>query len=162
MSDSIKLSPEHGLNPTIPICFWCGKEKNEIALMGKINKNDDAAPRRIIMDYEPCEHCKDIFSKGIHVIGVTEEPMVQGMFPIVIKDENTKLYPTGAMFVGTTDWVQRFLTANESEGMIKDVLEKKVLLMPNDQVVAFIEDIKTQDVPEMEVENLGETEDENN
>lgn len=30
----IKLSPKYGVNPTIPVCFWCGKEKNEIALMG--------------------------------------------------------------------------------------------------------------------------------
>ena len=36
MSKSIRLSPAHGVNPTIPICFWCGNEKNEIALMGKL------------------------------------------------------------------------------------------------------------------------------
>ena len=29
--DDIKLSPKHGLNPTMPVCFWCGKEKNEVA-----------------------------------------------------------------------------------------------------------------------------------
>ena len=28
----IKLSPKHGLNPTIPVCFWCGEERNEVAL----------------------------------------------------------------------------------------------------------------------------------
>ena len=32
--DSILLSPKHGVNPTIPVCFWCGREKNEVALMG--------------------------------------------------------------------------------------------------------------------------------
>ena len=30
----IKISPKYGVNPTIPVCFWCGKQKNEIALMG--------------------------------------------------------------------------------------------------------------------------------
>jgi hypothetical protein len=28
---SIKLSPKHGVNPTICTCMWCGKPKNEIA-----------------------------------------------------------------------------------------------------------------------------------
>ena len=32
----IKLSPKHGLNPTIPVCFWCGEERNEVALLGHI------------------------------------------------------------------------------------------------------------------------------
>ena len=35
-TNSIKISQKHGVNPTIPICFWCGKEKNEIALLGKL------------------------------------------------------------------------------------------------------------------------------
>lgn len=37
---SIELSPKYGVNPTIPVCFWCGKEKNEIALMGRVRKKD--------------------------------------------------------------------------------------------------------------------------
>ena len=36
MSKSIRLSKEHGVNPTIPICFWCEKDKNEIAMLGKL------------------------------------------------------------------------------------------------------------------------------
>ena len=44
MSDSIKVSPKHGLNPTIPQCFWCGKDKSEIALLGKMDKEDSPAP----------------------------------------------------------------------------------------------------------------------
>ena len=147
--DSIKLSPEHGVNPTIPICFWCGKEKNEIALMGKIDKKDSEAPRHVIMDYEPCDHCKELFAKGIQVIGVTDQPIMEGMFPL-IDDGQKKLYPTGAMFVATEDWTQRFLTANESEGMIDDVLEKKVLVMPSTLVEEFIQGAK--EVEEMDVE----------
>ena len=44
MAKSIPLSPKHGLNPTIPVCAWCGKEKNEIKKsipnQGKISKYD--------------------------------------------------------------------------------------------------------------------------
>ena len=32
---NIKISPKHGLNPLIPKCFFCGKEKNEIAILGR-------------------------------------------------------------------------------------------------------------------------------
>ena len=64
MSKGIKVSKKHGLNPTIPICFWCGKDKNEIALLGKL-KGDAEAPRRFLMDYEPCDECKKESEKAI-------------------------------------------------------------------------------------------------
>lgn len=41
MSKGIKISPKYGLNPTIPVCFWCGKQKNEIALMGRMSKKHE-------------------------------------------------------------------------------------------------------------------------
>ena len=48
----IKLSPKHGLNPTIPVCFWCGEERNEVALLGRIGdgrKHEDfEAPRYMV------------------------------------------------------------------------------------------------------------------
>lgn len=141
MSDSIKLSPKHGVNPTIPICFWCGEEKNEIVLMGKIDKKDSEAPRKIITDYEPCDKCKELFSKGIHVIGVTEQPVMKGMVPM-IDDGKAKLYPTGSFFVGTEEWATNFLTVNEKEDMIEDVLNKKVLLMPESFVLEIVQEHK--------------------
>ena len=60
MSDSIKLSPKYGVNPTIPCCFFCGKEKNEIALLGKVGKRDEdiEAPMHMVIDYEPCDECR--------------------------------------------------------------------------------------------------------
>lgn len=163
MSDSIKLSPEHGVNPTIPVCFWCGKEKNEVALMGQIDKEDSAAPRKVIVNYEPCDECKEFFSKGVHVIGVTTEPMVPTMFPIV-DDGKMKLYPTGSMFVAPIDWMKDFLTANNQEAMLEDVLSKKVLMMPDNIVSEIVNESKA---PEMEVSfpeesEMEETSDENN
>lgn len=151
MSNDIKLSPKYGVNPTIPICFWCGQEKNEVALMGKLGDSrkgeDIEAPRHCITNYDPCDKCKELFSKGIHVIGVTSQPIVQGMFPMVNDGQQT-LYPTGSMFVGTEDWVTRFLTANQQEAMIEDVLAKKVLLLPDELVVDMIKEMK---IKEMEV-----------
>lgn len=28
-----KLSPKYGVNPTIPVCFWCGEDKNEVIIL---------------------------------------------------------------------------------------------------------------------------------
>ena len=40
MKMSLRLHPNHGLNPTIPLCFLCGKEKNEVVLLGSSYKKD--------------------------------------------------------------------------------------------------------------------------
>ena len=79
MSENIKLSPKHGVNPTISICFYCGAEKNEIALLGKIGgKNDLEAPRKTVLNYEPCEKCAEIMAKGITLIGVKTDKTTCG------------------------------------------------------------------------------------
>ena len=50
----IRLSKKYGVNPSIPICFWCGQEKNEIALLGHIGDGrrgeDLEAPRNILLE----------------------------------------------------------------------------------------------------------------
>lgn len=93
MSKSIALSPKHGLNPTIPICFFCGCEKNEVALLGKL-KGDAEAPKNVILDYEPCEKCKQLMSMGITIISASTIPVQTGMSPI-IENQTIKVYPTG-------------------------------------------------------------------
>lgn len=97
MSNSIKVSPKHGLNPTIPVCFFCGKEKNEIALLGQIGdrrKGEDfEAPMKMILDFVPCEDCQKKFAEGVLLIEVTSTPEYIGM-PIA---ENA--YPTGRYVV---------------------------------------------------------------
>lgn len=90
---SIKISKKHGVNPTIPVCAWCGKEKNEVALLGYI-KGDIEAPRNMILNYEPCDECKKSWSQGVAVIEVVRTPRETGHLPIA-KD----VYPTGRMIV---------------------------------------------------------------
>lgn len=98
MKDAIKLSPKYGLNPTIPICFWCGEEKNEVALCGHIGdgrKHEDfEAPRRALVNYEPCDHCKEMMEQGFTVMEATTDPNFQSQPPMQ-KD----CYPTGAFSV---------------------------------------------------------------
>lgn len=91
---SIRLSEKYGVNPTIPICFWCGKEKNEIALMGHIGdgrKGEDIeAPINMILDYEPCEACRRNMNLGVTVMEVSYVPIREDL-PQIQKD----IYPTG-------------------------------------------------------------------
>lgn len=94
----IKLSPKHGLNPTIPVCFWCGEERNEVALLGRIGdgrKHEDfEAPRYMVIDYEPCEKCRAKMALGVTLMEATSKPNS------VAKVEMQKgIYPTGRYVV---------------------------------------------------------------
>jgi hypothetical protein len=70
MSESIRLHKEHGLNPTIVTCFFCGKEKNEIALLGSAYK--DATPMHMVLNKEPCDECKSLMDQGVMLISVRD------------------------------------------------------------------------------------------
>ena len=59
----IKLSEKRGLNPTMLLCPICGEETNGIALLGKINKQDDEAPKHMF-DRQPCPKCKKLLDEG--------------------------------------------------------------------------------------------------
>lgn len=61
---AIKLSEKHGLNPSISICFFCGKEKNELVLPGRL-KGDVEAPKKAIWSMEPCDDCRKYMAEGV-------------------------------------------------------------------------------------------------
>lgn len=60
---SIPMSPRHGLNAALVKCFVCGNDTNEIALMGKIDKEDSRAPN-YIMTGSLCDECKNHINDG--------------------------------------------------------------------------------------------------
>lgn len=114
--NGIEISPKHGLNPTIPVCFWCGKEKNEIALLGHIREktkdrfgsntvvrgSDIEAPRRMVLDYEPCDECKKMWESGVAVLEVQQTPTMPNQ-PEIQKG----IYPTGRFAVVTVEGADR-------------------------------------------------------
>lgn len=59
----IQLSPKHGLNPALVKCFICGEDTNEIALMGKIDKEDSEAPKYVNIG-SLCNKCKEHIDNG--------------------------------------------------------------------------------------------------
>ena len=62
---SIRLSPKHGVNPSIMVCPICGKETG-VALLGRL-KGDTEAPRHI-PDRIPCPECRKVLDQGGHFI----------------------------------------------------------------------------------------------
>ena len=105
MSKGIKISPKHGLNPTIPVCFWCGKQKNEIALMGRM-KDDIEAPKNMVLDYVPCEECQSHMAMGVAVLEASDHPNTENQPPI-----QEGVYPTSRFVVVTTECADRVFNA---------------------------------------------------
>lgn len=95
--DGVKLSPKYGVNPTLPLCFWCGKERGDIALLGHIGdgrKGEDIeAPKHMVIDYEPCDECKKNMTLGVTCIEV-DETATDNRPPI-----GEDCYPTGRWVV---------------------------------------------------------------
>lgn len=57
---SIKLSPKHGVNPSVLHCICCGKDYG-VAMLGKL-KGDAEAPRDIYQGL--CNDCQGVVNKG--------------------------------------------------------------------------------------------------
>ena len=63
MPGSIPLSPKHGVNPGMGLCFYCG-EPVEVILYGR-QPQDAEAPRYNIVSLEPCAKCAELMKQGI-------------------------------------------------------------------------------------------------
>lgn len=115
MSNSIPLSPKYGVNPCLQVCFWCGEDVG-IALMGRIRKkdphtgrvirgSDEEAPNRVVLDYEPCQKCKENMSKGVTCVEATtvqpmdDRPEIQegiyptGRFCVIHEEAANRIFP---------------------------------------------------------------------
>ena len=120
MSKGIPLSPKHGVNPCIPVCAFCGQEKNEIALLGKL-KGDAEAPKHAIIDFRPCEKCKQNWKQGVALIRVTMEQPENGMPPFASRN-GKELYLTGQYAVITPEAAKRCfdMEAENDEKILMD------------------------------------------
>ena len=118
MSNSIRLSKKHGVNPTICKCFFCGESKG-IALLGQIGdlrKGEDIeAPRECVMDYEPCEKCQENMNKGVALIGVTDIQPVDNRPAMTVQDGH-KVYPLGSYCVITPEAAKRVFKSDMKAG----------------------------------------------
>jgi hypothetical protein len=118
MSGSIRLHPKHGVNPTMPICFWCGGDTGTVALLGASYQGE--APSRMVINAEPCDACRKNFEMGILVIEAVDrhEPntlqISQGM------------YATGRYMVLTEKAIRKFVIG---EALQDNVLKRRKMCM---------------------------------
>jgi hypothetical protein len=90
------LSPKHGVNPSLGICFYCGGEDGTVVLPGLL-KGDAEAPRRACWTREPCEKCRGYMAQGVILISVRngspdrENPERTGRF-FVVKEEAVRRF----------------------------------------------------------------------
>lgn len=110
----MKLHPTNGLNSTVSVCFWCGKDKNEVALLGASYKEE--APRRSIVDYNPCESCESSMSRGVTII------------------EALNLVPTGRWCVITKEAFHKCFNTPMTPMVLVDP-ESWAKLMPDDSEI---------------------------
>lgn len=106
--ESIKLSPKHGVNPTIPVCFWCGREKNEVALLGYLKGKggeDIEAPMHMVIDFEPCDDCRRNMEQGFTLMEATSKPNANSSMEI-----QRGVYPTGRYAVLRKEAAERSFT----------------------------------------------------
>ena len=91
-SKSIKLSPKHGINPSVLHCIACGKDYG-VAMLGKL-KNDEEAPKDIYRGL--CDKCQSVIDQG-------------GVILIEVKDGETSNNPyrTGRMVGLNKDFKER-------------------------------------------------------
>lgn len=118
MRGSIPLHPEHGLNPSVVLCFWCGEGKG-VALVGRKSKKifgTEEAPRQFVEDYHFCEKCMEEAGDGIKFIEVNPNPNAPSQPPMP-----DGVYPTGRYVVVEREAVANQVTPPE---LAADILKK--------------------------------------
>lgn len=103
MPRDLKLHPEHGLNPTVPVCFWCGQDKEEVVLLGAAYKGE--APSRMLVNYEPCPTCKANMERGIVAVELVDKGKTPYP-PMAVDGALAYVAPTGRWVVLTEDAVR--------------------------------------------------------
>jgi hypothetical protein len=115
---SIRLSQKYGVNPAIPLWFYCNEPKNEIILAGAFGGKE--APRNAVWDRVPCDKCQEWMKQGILFISTKDG------------ESGDNPYRTGGWCVIKEEAVKGFVT---NPDVLNSILKARV---------AFIED-KTWD-----------------
>jgi CRISPR/Cas system-associated protein Cas10 (large subunit of type III CRISPR-Cas system) len=115
---SIRLSPKHGLNPSMSTCFYCGGDKNELIIPG-LMKGDREAPRKAVWNMEPCDQCKHFMEQGVILIEVDEAKTTDRKNP----------YRAGGWCVIKDEAIARVIT---DEAMREHVLKARVAFLPTE------------------------------
>ena len=116
-SNTIRLSPKHGVNPMVMQCFYCGGDAG-IALLGLL-KGDAEAPRKAVLDQRPCQKCEDLMEQGIMLISVDEARTTDRENP----------YRTGKLCVIKDEALERITQSRE---LFEQIAKRRVAFVPDD------------------------------
>lgn len=109
---SIRLSPKHGINPSIMCCPICGTDTG-VGLLGHL-PHDDEAPR-YIPDNAPCEQCQSVMDKGVLFVQIRDG-----------ETDRVNPYRTGPIIGIKIEAVERMMRPGPTTD---DVLKKRVCFM---------------------------------
>lgn len=134
MAKSIRLSPQHGVNPSLMVCYYCGEDKG-IALMGLIRgkeRSDPEAPRHVVLDKEPCDKCKEYMKEGVILIEVRDG------------EHGDRPYRMGGYAVVRDDWIKRAIQPAE---LCADILKKRVTFIETStwDMIGLPREVKSND-----------------
>lgn len=115
--NDIRLHKQYGVNPTIPTCFFCGKPKNEVALLGASYPKQ--APMHMIVDLEPCDEYKAGMAQGTTLLGTSHEPVLQNQPTAGKDDAGRPVYLTGSMVVLSEHGVRALLDKELADEIIQ-------------------------------------------
>lgn len=116
MSNSIRLSEKHGVNPAIPICFYCNEAKNEIILAGYL-RGDAEAPRAAVWNMEPCDKCEEWMKQGIILVSTREG------------ETGDNPYRTGGWAVVRDEAIESMINPPE---LVTSILRARFAFVPDD------------------------------
>ena len=114
----IYLSPAHGVNPALEVCFYCQKERG-VVLFGRL-KGDAEAPRTVVLNKEPCDNCKELMGRGIILISVDESK----------SDDSQNPWRTGGWVVVHERALRRW--GIKSAELLETICKQRVAFLPDD------------------------------
>lgn len=107
MSNQIKLHKQYGVNPTLSVCFYCGEETGEIALLGAAY--DGEAPMHLCTSIAPCPKCKEKYKDCVLLIEAVQDcknnPKPTGRW-IAIKKECVTVPNNGICYIDVQTYQQ--------------------------------------------------------
>jgi len=125
---SLRLSEQHGVNPSVEQCFTCMKDVG-VVLFGKINAGrharpadrDPQAPPRVCFgpNSEPCAECRKHMEMGIILISVDESKT----------DDEQNPWRSGGWVVVKEDVIKRL---GLSEAHEKQILNKRCAFLTDE------------------------------
>jgi hypothetical protein len=127
----IYLDEEHGVNPSLDVCFLCGGDKG-VVLFGRlrnstrqafaaagITNGGSQAPHRVTTDKEPCDKCKGYMELGVILVSIDEK----------LTTDRDNPYKTGGFVVVKDEALERMIHPQE---LLDDVLRRRLAFVPDD------------------------------